>query len=103
MEMNCIRSPRMDTALEQPCHPQFRLARPSLLHWQGCRGKRSCSWLAGQMRMPGPSHGSGQSGALGRMLPAAPPGDPNRRYMLAIVAIRTQPRIWEDHEYGEDN
>ena len=25
----------MDTALEQLCHPQFHLARPSLLRWQG--------------------------------------------------------------------
>jgi hypothetical protein len=27
----------MDTALEQLFNPQFRLARPSLLHWQGYR------------------------------------------------------------------
>jgi hypothetical protein len=44
--------------------------------------------------MLGPSHGSGQFGGLGRMLLAALPGS-NRRYMVAIVAIRTQPTIWE--------
>jgi hypothetical protein len=45
--------------------------------------------------MIGPSHGSGRSGTLGRTLPAARPGDSNRRYMVAIVASRTQQMIWE--------
>ena len=49
---------------------------------------------SGGQRMPGASHASGRSGALGRIRPAAP-GDPNRRYMVAIVAIRTQQMIWE--------
>ena len=44
--------------------------------------------------MTGPSHGSGRAGTLGRTLPAAGPGDSNRRYMVAIVAIRTQQMIW---------
>jgi len=37
MQMNCIWSPRMDIALEPLFNPQFRLARPSLLRWQGYR------------------------------------------------------------------
>ena len=42
-----------------------------------------------------PVTAQGGNGALGRILLAGPPGDPNRWYMVAIAAIRTQQMIWE--------
>ena len=84
----------MDIA-RTPVHLQFRLARSWLLRWQGYRENAELRPARGADANPGTSHGSGQFGALGRTLPAAPTGDSGRRYTFARMAIRTQQTIWE--------
>src|SRR5215471_13321121 len=71
-------------------------ARSSLVRWQGHR--EIVEFLvthAAGARMPGPTYVLKALRTLGYRPPAAPPGDSDRRYIVATVAIRTQASSWE--------
>jgi hypothetical protein len=84
----------MDSALEQLCHPKVPppLGR-RLLRWQGYREIAEFVLARGADANAGTHSRLKTVRTLGYMPPAAPPGDSDRRYMVATVAIRTQARI----------
>jgi len=103
MDMNCIRSPRMATALEQLYHPQFRLARPSLLRLQGCRknaelllarGADANAETQSRLRAVRRARAHAACGSAGRLEP--PVYGCHSGYQDAAEDLG-------DHEYGEDN
>ena len=103
MEMNCIWSPRMDTALEQLCNPPFRFARPLLLRWQGYRENAELLLGRGQERMPVPSHRSGQSGTLGPHIACPSAGRLEPPVYGCHSGYQDAAEDLGDHEYGEDH